>query len=295
MKKAGETTREVLRGTLDSQNPLSMLRGNALVWENILGHVDAFYEAHIDRSDRAWRIISPCMQRPQEVKFPKPTGLCINMMPISLWDINTIPAQCLQYGEMIQACPAPYWDIHSQGRSDHVVYLTVCESLVQVGESQRRPGLHIERPGEIQNGGRLLEDASDPMFKQIAWGLGCFGGTGIPTDGIFMASNVADSCKVYSELIINPEEVTNARGGIEHMRNRLGPGTSLKANQLVWFTDRTPHESMPVTSADGQTSVYRQFFRLVVGRISVWYSLYNTPNPSGFGPRVPISDADPWA
>ena len=39
----------VLQGTLDDANPLSKLRGNALVWSNIFGKVDDFYNAHIDR------------------------------------------------------------------------------------------------------------------------------------------------------------------------------------------------------------------------------------------------------
>lgn len=276
-----------------------MLRGNALIWEQILGEVDAFYEAHIDRSGNSWRKIRPHNFHPAtKVTFPEPTGIWINMMPINLLDFATIPVNCKQYMQMIRACPTPLWDMHSVHSEAHmgsVAYLTICEGPVQVGISQRRPGMHIERPGVIRDGGRVLTDVYDPLYKQIAWGLGCFSRNGLPVDGIFMASNVSNSCKIYSELIVNPEEVTTAQGGIEHMRNRLGSGRNLKANQLVWFTDRTPHESMPVTSEDGNSSVYRQFFRLVVGRISVWYSMFNTPNPMGFLPRAAISDEDPWA
>lgn len=30
------------------------------------------------------------------------------------------------------------------------------------------------------------------------------------------------------------------------MRARLGPGRVLKAGELCWITDRTPHESLPL-------------------------------------------------
>lgn len=38
---------------------------------------------------------------------------------------------------------------------------------------------------------------------------------------------------------------------------------------------RTPHESLPLKRA-----AHRQFFRLVVGKIDVWYARHSTPNPA---------------
>ncbi len=46
------------------------------------------------------------------------------------------------------------------------------------------------------------------------------------------------------------------------------------ANQLIWLTDRTPHEALP-QEHDG----CRQFFRLVTSKISVWFEEHSTPNP----------------
>jgi hypothetical protein len=62
--------------------------------------------------------------------------------------------------------------------------------------------------------------------------------------------------------------------------------------------DRTPHESLPVKAPENDpmaTHAYRQFFRLVVGSISVWYSKHNTPNPLGMLPDAPISNEDKFA
>lgn len=119
-------------------------------------------------------------------------------------------------------------------------------------------------------------------------GLGYWEGD-IPKDGIFMMSSVSDSCQIWPIQIKNPEDITDKHGGIEHMRPYLGEPYKLQKNELVWFTDTTPHESLPIIS---DQPVYRQFFRLVIGKISVWYSKHNTPNPLGILPDAPISDKD---
>lgn len=62
--------------------------------------------------------------------------------------------------------------------------------------------------------------------------------------------------------------------------------TLTKANKLYWITDRTPHEARATP-----TGGYRQFFRLVVGRISTWYAKHNTPNPL-CDPDAPVSYED---
>ena len=74
------------------------------------------------------------------------------------------------------------------------------------------------------------------------------------------------------------------------MREHLGEGVALKACELCWFTDRTPHEATPAPVAGGRT-----FFRLVVGRISVWYSKHSTPSPLGVLPDAPVCDEDKFA
>lgn len=168
-----------------------------------------------------------------------------------------------------------------------------------VGETQRRPGLHIERPSKVMGYGHYApyDPTCGSLFRDIAWGLGYCDKEGFPVEGIFMASNVDDSCCVWPVLITDPHEVTDKHGSVEHMRKYMVETgiqpRMLKANQLTWITDRTPHETLPVKAPKddpGATHVYRQWFRLVAGPISVWYSRHNTPNPLGIQPDAQISD-----
>ena len=75
-------------------------------------------------------------------------------------------------------------------------------------------------------------------------------------------------------------------GNIEHLR-RLLPSSlaeTTKANQMYWMTDRTPHESLPV-----KEDTFRQFFRLVTSRVSLWYEEHSTPNPLGVTPDPDVT------
>lgn len=233
-----------------------------------------------------------------DVVFPSPKDININMMPILLGSgvFTSLPDFCKQYRDMIwKHCFSPICVEDEKGGYRHKVgYLTIHEGLVPVGEYQRRPGVHIERPGSIKVGGHWL-DRYTQEYRNIAWGLGCWGEDGLPSDGIYMASSVDNSCAIWPVVIDRPEEVTDKHGGIEHMRQLLGQPRLLKANEMCWFTDRTPHESLPLkapTTEPNAKFVYRQFFRLVVGPISVWYTKHNTANPLGIKPDAVISEED---
>lgn len=115
------------------------------------------------------------------------------------------------------------------------------------------------------------------------WGRFCGGGhfsVGEHVEGgIYMASTVANTCKVWNALVTD-KNIVDRHGSCEHLRHLFGEGVALKANELVWMTDRTPHEAVPRTQYG-----YRQFFRLVTSQISHWYAAYSTPNPN-----VPVPD-----
>lgn len=284
---ATNTKIDLLRGTIDDDNPLSILRANPLIWSKVFDNVQSWYNAHILRTENAYKVMDYSYLRCMPLQFPAPTNININMMPIKYCEIpGFIPRE---YHRMYYECMR-FSDYNT------TAYLTIHESLVQPGESQRRSGLHVERPGSIAQGGNILEkDMSNPeyvkRYQDLAWGLGHWEG-GIPKDGIFMMSSVSNSCQIWPLQISNPHEVTDKHGGIEHMRPYMGEPYKLQENELVWFTDTTPHESLPI---DTDKPIYRQFFRLVTGKISVWYSKHNTPNPMGVQPDAPISDVDKFA
>jgi hypothetical protein len=315
----------VLLGTLQDSCPLSVLKGHAELLRKIFCDVDDMSETHIKRDEVAYKVcaaaachersclsivticaspehlsvVSVCHRVAQitetELRFPPPQGLRINMMPIKYCregNYATVPRDCAQYITMIKQCDPIVTD-------DHIMYLTIHEERVPVGKPHRRPGVHIEQLGSMLKGGSIgVVDMHERYFGYCHhWGGGRWERE-VPLDGIYCASNVADSCRVWPVLLTTPQEVTDIHGGLEHFREYLGSGETLPANALCWMCDRTPHETLPLQApADDPTAefVYRQFFRLVVGQIAVWYSKHNTANPCGLQPDAPISYKDKFA
>jgi hypothetical protein len=232
--------------------------------------------------------------------FPKPSGVCVNMMPIGMsWDYwdgrrnATVPESLAGYLDLIFYCCLS----QAMGRGEHdVAYLTVHESWVAPGACQRRPGVHVERPC----GGRVVGDDEDAWYD-LKWGAGAWvksldtaGATvtcedGCAYEGLFMASSVSGMGEIWPCIVEEPGRVCDRHGGLEHVRHQLGESRPILADTLYWLTDRTPHASLPNLST---VPVYRQFFRLVVGPIDRWFSRHNTPNPCGLAPAAAISDED---
>jgi hypothetical protein len=159
-------------------------------------------------------------------------------------------------------------------RGPKVYYLTIQESFVEAGECQRRPGLHTDAHAIVDVGGNF----SKGRGFWHRWGAGEDGNPSVPRNGgIFLASNVPNSCVVWDCCVRTP----GVLGDCENLRDRLAPygPTILEPNRLYWITDRTPHEALPM-----QESGYRQFFRLVTENVDVWYEQHSTPNPLGVVP-----------
>ena len=117
----------------------------------------------------------------------------------------------------------------------------------------------------------------------IAWGRGCYNvdaETHFEYDGgLFMASNVGDSTRVWNCQIAEPETAVGNLGDLEHLRGALGEGETLREGEVVWMTDTTPHESLPL-----KAGTRRQYFRLVTSSVNVWYADHSTANPLGVRP-----------
>lgn len=303
-----DTTRDTLLSLVqDVHNPLNVFDGKEHVLDHVISRVEKYHfnKAHVVSEPYTAYMTYACRDF-QTVQFPEPRDIEINMMPFRPHDLDTVPKEYSKYIPLIRQCYIGNYEYnYAKIRGDptavvsvrdRVCYLTVHESLVRVGETQRRPGLHIERPGCIARGGRL---AVGMEARDIVWGLGRSSPDGrMPVDGIYFASNLGGTSEVYPNLIEAPREVTDAHGGIEHLREFLGTPYRLKAGEMCWITDRTPHASLPVTApADDPDAefVYRQFFRVVVGKISVWYSKHNTANPLGVLPDAEIVDDDKFA
>ena len=231
--------------------------------------------------------------------------ISVNMMPFDLFDPeNTLPSYLHGYLPLILKCRdynKPYNDyLYTTGvktlgviryenilRFDHtqlcnrIAYLTVDERpIVNSGDSHRRGGVHIECPGSLRS--KEIADKSQytsDLSWYHRWGMGevrdeYFVG------GIFIASNVSGTTAVWNCRVHDTfGDIIGPHGSLERCRDVLGPPTKiLDAGELIWMSDRTPHESLPVLD----NSIRRQFFRLVVGEISFWLPAHNTPNPLGF-------------
>ncbi|KAJ3098156.1 hypothetical protein HK100_005162 [Physocladia obscura] len=235
-------------------------------------------------------------------KTGSPQPFQINMMPFIMSNpdlhhnttrkyktvADSLPENCKRYAPLIEHCLR-----RCEKEFGKVGYLTVHESWVEAGATQRRPGLHIESPGAITNGNIQL--TANAYHTWYCWGNG--NGSNIEGDldehgilnvegGIFVASNIDESFRAYECLVENVDTVGHL-GDMSHMRDVIAFQSFgeilLKANELLWITDRTPHESLPQKKAG-----FRQFFRLVTSELSLWYQEHNTANELGILPGCDV-------
>ena len=226
----------------------------------------------------------------QGVVFPPPTkvpmgtfqeqqseDLYVNMMPIRVSDNisdanDSLPLVCKQYLPLIEQC------LRRHVKKDELAYLTIDERHVSCGESQRRGGVHVESPGvlplnphEYQANGKYIPGA------EHFWGRGMMMRPESIEGGIFMASNVDESCAVWNATLCDPDgDVVGKLGDVRRLKGLLGPPAMiLAAGDLVWMTDQIPHESLPL-----KRSSQRQYFRLVTGKVTAWFARHSTLNPN---------------
>lgn len=233
-----------------------------------------------------------------DVIFPKATDININMMPYiskgNDFEDYKLPPYLKPYAELIYFCGTntndPLYD--SENDKGKIFYLTIQEGWVEPNESQRRPGIHTDNPGNIaiKNSGKYSVSAEGAgeygkNYYEHHWGNGLIMSADCHFGGIYMASNIPHSCRAWNCKIEkdqnNGSDVIGDHGSCEHLKEFLPNDNEvlMKANTLYWITDRTPHESLPLTKR-----TYRQFFRVVTENVSLWFADHSTPNPYGVLP-----------
>jgi len=145
-------------------------------------------------------------------------------------------------------------------------------------------GLHTECPGNV----RLGKGDTKSTFCFHRWGSGFFRDSTV--GGIFMASNVSDSCAVWDVCIRDLPHMVGRFGDIEHLRGLIGSGETMEGNTMYWITDGTPHEALPLKEA-----TTRQYFRIVTSDVSGWFAKHSTENRLGIKPACPILEIDKFA
>lgn len=194
------------------------------------------------------------------VQLPIFTGTRIMMMPFLLEDVVSIPGEHAQWrgfvASILQKSGAP---------KVGTAYLTIDESLVEGGETQRRPGLHVDGIG--------------PEGKEGGWG----GGGGWGTNGMIVAASVA-GCNVYAG---NFNGYPGANGDCSHLKDECNTKERilLDSNQAYWLGPMTVHEVFPM-----EKTTERQFVRISMPSTAPWYEGY-TENRNGIKPTGPIHPA----
>ena len=139
----------------ERQNPASRLSFLPVeIIQEIYSYIFIFWQTHIETKGIFASIVS-------KVKFPKPTGIKCNMMPIKMFDVNSIPNEMHQYLPLLAACPL------NRDEFGKIGYLTIHESVIsKEGQSQRRGGIHTETPGKI-----WLEGYKDQSLPEVLHNL----------------------------------------------------------------------------------------------------------------------------
>ena len=182
-----------------------------------------------------------------DILFPPPKNIKINMMPYVFggykFESCKLPSYLKPYFNMIKLCHCSEEDLNK------IFYLTIDEGLVKAGQSQRRPGIHTDNSGPLKLKNSNL---SYSVCKGEGAGKKCYfywGDGVLMTDeisgGIFIASNIPNSCRLWNckieKDLVNGSEIIGENGDCEHIKEFLPSDKEvvLEKNKLYWITDRT--------------------------------------------------------
>lgn len=168
--------------------------------------------------------------------FPPPSDININMMPIDMVRLkDTLPDYAKGYTKLILFCIRQQmegWlrnDVNEKGK---IAYLTIHESWVEPGKTQRRPGLHIESPLIYCDSNIIGKCPNNQLWRSLAWGKGNWRDDH-PIDGIYIASNIDNMTNIYPYQIEKSEELTDKYGGIEYLREDIKDGEYIKMDMYI--------------------------------------------------------------
>jgi hypothetical protein len=292
--KLNPVARIILQGLYDTGSPFHLLAGMHYILKAIWHDVLTYHKSRIKKGDNynlnfvkvKWGHFYSESDSHSDwlVRFPEPEDININMMPFVMakrFNETKLPDYLRTYWDQILAQCIVSSELGKIG------YLTIHESYVEKGSTQRTPGIHTESPGVVMFKGSKGKLSYTSRF--FRWGHGVVSTKQELEGGIYMASNVPNSCKVWNCNILPPDDnspdVVGEHGDIEHLRAFLPSSCEvMDANTVYWLTDRTPHEALPLSKG-----TYRQFVRVVTSQLTYWHEEHNTKNPFGVVPDPNIT------
>lgn len=192
----------------------------------------------------------------ETVVFPAYTGLKCNMMPFVQGDPASLPAEYAAYSEVVKA---HFLELGEIG------FLTVHESLVQSGTSQRGYG----------EGRRTVHVEVGQHAGKNHWGGTSWGGHGrvLLRDDVrvLIANSIGGTCRVWETEDRRPTRDGDLAAYLDDYPENTG--RLLVANEVARIGIFTPHECVPQT-----TTGPRQFL-WIVGRGVTGREDYFTVNP----------------
>ena len=184
--------RAVVDGLCDGNCVLGLLNGVLDIVQQISDHVVAAWGRYIKESTRgvyynsnmAFTLLSPAKE--DFCEFPTPTGIRINMFVMAeKFEESRLPQYLKPYWNAFLG--RNFWIYHSRYTDGNMIsknqigkigYLTIDESRVKAGETQRRPGLHTDCPGKLmlcrENNtddyiclGRVTPEEEEEVYRMI--------------------------------------------------------------------------------------------------------------------------------
>lgn len=177
-----------------------------------------------------------------KIKFPIISHIKCNMMPFIQGDSSSLPEIYQSYSEIID-------EVYLE--KGEIGYLTIDESFVQAGESQRGYNAFKERRNVHVEVGRNK--------KYNFWGpsWGGHANTFLDTNTmVLIANSVSDTCRYW-----NIKEMAYTKDGdLSRYLDKYPENTGilLKSGEVAKISIFTPHECIRQ-----KMSSYRQFFRIV--------------------------------
>lgn len=256
----------LLMGTRSPESPLSCLRGSLA--KTLLPIIWAYFDAEVRRGIRSHGAAYVKVPQTELLKWPlhkNASPVNISMMPFRVGMKGSLPLELQRFWPLIEQIPFGPDD------KDSIAYLTIQESVVQKGDTQRRCGLHTESPGF------WVHDLVAPKMHMRHYG-GWGGGIMVEEPkqffgGIFMMASPYGACRIWSTRV--DPSLVGPHGDCEHLRPWLNGIPSIETDcGMYWITDLTPHEVLPAP-----VTTVRKFLRVVTKDLCEWYSDMYTHNP----------------
>jgi len=181
-----------------------------------------------------------------KIQFPEFTGIKCNMMPFIQGDSSSLPEQYKPYSSII--------DENFLERGE-IGFLTIHESFVEVGQSQRGyNSVGIDRNVHIEVGRKAnINTWGDDGGNSWA---GKFKTTLHDNTMLLIANSISDTCKVWNTIEKSYTKDGDLSAYIEKYPE--ASGIMLKCGEVVKLSIFNPHECI-VQKQSGN----RQFFRIV--------------------------------